>query len=239
MDQCSGDRELIALYAEWRTEHAWDHIDPGSRTAPVEVRRWIERELAKSRGLQPQESKTSPLGREHLVACSPQEAIAVLSLIRGMLPVVNVFFELGRQGTSFGREGVEALRLVDILHHARLQSVDQVIACLDLINEAVRRVTGDVTATLYALDDRGDCFIATQTQQSVLRVWQQAIASEEVLANPTSDELPAAASVAPFPVTRGAFPSSGLHPDRFDTAASGTSVDNRQGKDTARLPADS
>jgi hypothetical protein len=208
------------------------------RTAPVEVRRWIEHEMAKSLGLQPQDPRAGQLAREHLVACSPQEAIAVLSLIRGMLPVVNVFFELGRQGTSFGREGVEALRLVDILHHTRLQSVDQVIACLDIINEAVRRVTGDVAATLYALDDRGDCFIATQTQQSVLRVWQQAIAGEELPASPPGDGLPAAASVAPFSVTPDAFPSSTPHPDRFDMSASGTSANNRHGEDATRLRTD-
>ena len=207
-----GDGELIASFSGAGEESmlgitlTLEQI----RTAPVEVRRWIEHELAKSLGLQPQESKTSQLGREHLAACSPQEAIAVLSLIREMLPVVNVFFELGRQGTSFGREGVEALRLVDILHHARLQSVDQVIACLDVINEAVRRVTDDVAATVYALDDRGDCLIATQTQRSVFRIWQQAVVGEEIPASLSGEGLPAPTSVGPLPVTPSAFPSSGI-----------------------------
>ena len=97
-----------------------------------------------------------------MVACTPEVATAVLSLIRGMLPVVNVFFELGRKGTSLEEEGLEAFRLADMMHHTHLQSLEQLIACLDMINEAVRRVTGDIAATLYAVDERGNCFIATQ-----------------------------------------------------------------------------
>jgi hypothetical protein len=152
------------------------------RTAPVEVRRWIEQEIAKSIGLRSHDP--SQLEREHLVGCTPEVARTVLSLIRGMLPVVNVFFELGRKGTSLVEEGLEAFRLADMKHHTRLPSLDQVIACLDVINDAVRRATGDITATLYVVDNHGDCFIAIKTQQSVLRVWQEAIAGQAIGAAP-------------------------------------------------------
>ena len=117
------------------------------RTAPVEVRRWIERELTASLGIQPDFANAEQPRHEHLVACNLEEAAGVLSLIQGMLPVVNVFFELGRQGASLGTEGLEAFRLADIVQYTRLPSVSQAIACLEIINEAVRRVRDDKAAT--------------------------------------------------------------------------------------------
>ncbi len=167
------------------------------RTAPIEVRKWIEREFARSLGLEVHDPKATQAARQHLVACTPEEASAVFSLIRGMLPVVNVFFELGRKGTTLMDEELEAFRIVDMLHHTRLQHPDQVIACLDIINDAIRRVTGDAGATLYALDNSGDCFIATKTQQSVLRVWQEAIRSQTVGAAPDGASAAAVPSFAP------------------------------------------
>ncbi len=121
------------------------------RSAPLDVRRWIERELAASLGLRPGEVSAAQPQPEHLVACTLEEAAAVLSLIQGMFPVVNVFFELGRQGASVGSEGLEAFRLADILRHTRLQNMSQVTAFLDIINQAVRRVRADPAATLYVL----------------------------------------------------------------------------------------
>jgi hypothetical protein len=203
------------------------------RTAPVEVRRWITQEFARSMGLQPSESDVTQPGREHLIACSTEEALAVLAVIRDMWPVVNVFFELGRQGASFGSGGFEAFRLVDILHHTRLQNVDQVIACLNIINEAARRVTGDGAATLCALDDHGDCFIATQTQKSVLRVWQQSIAGEEI-----RDALDGAGLSTASPTSSSATPDT-LYRDRFGTAAAGAGLQNRQTDDATHQRPDS
>ena len=149
------------------------------RSAPLDVRRWIERELAASLGLRPGEVSAAQPQPEHLVACTLEEAAAVLSLIQGMFPVVNVFFELGRQGASVGSEGLEAFRLADILRHTRLQNMSQVTAFLDIINQAVRRVRADPAATLYVLDSRGDCIVAAQTQQNVSRLWRQVIGGPE------------------------------------------------------------
>jgi hypothetical protein len=70
------------------------------RTAPPDVRHWIEREVMASFG-QPSQPKDEPRG-EHLAVCSQAQAEAVLAQIQGVLPVVNVFFALGRQGAIFG-----------------------------------------------------------------------------------------------------------------------------------------
>lgn len=147
------------------------------RSAPVEVRRWIEREVMTSLGLQaaPAESKHG----EHLAACSEEQAAAILSQIQGVMPAVNVFFEFGRQGAIFGQSNIEAFRLLDIAHHTRLPDVAQVVACLDLINQAFGRACGDATAKFCGFDRDGHCFIAAETQQNILRLWQKVIASQQ------------------------------------------------------------
>ena len=58
------------------------------RSAPPEVRRWREEELAAIEDLP---------SRGRVVAVNLDEARAVLASILGMLPVVSVFFELGRK----------------------------------------------------------------------------------------------------------------------------------------------
>ncbi len=147
------------------------------RSAPPEVRRWLEKELLVSFGLQAPAAEASSA---RLVELSVDDASLVLSLIQGFIPIVNAFFELGREGASVGIQGVEAFRLVDILRHTRLQSIEQVINCLDAINQAVCRVRGDAEAVFYGLDGQGFCFIATRTQRSILRVWQHVVTERDL-----------------------------------------------------------
>jgi hypothetical protein len=149
------------------------------RTAPPEVRRWIEREVMASFG-QPSQPADEPHA-EHLAVCSYKEAEAVLAQIQAVLPVVNVFFELGRQGAIFGQPNIEAFRLLDIAHHTRLPDITQVVACLDIINQAFSNACGDVTARFCALDREGHCFIALETQQSILRLWHKVIARHQLV----------------------------------------------------------
>jgi hypothetical protein len=163
------------------------------RAAPPEVRRWLEQELAVALGLHTPEPSGVQLSSPHLIACTVEEAAQVLSLIEGILPVVNVFFELGREGGSAGIEGLEAFRLTDISQRARLQTLDQVGACLDAINNAIRRVRGDPNATLFGLDRRGYCLVAEETQRSIRRIWQQIVAERglEVSTAVPNEEGPA------------------------------------------------
>jgi len=147
------------------------------RNAPPEVRRWLDQEFMAAFGLQ---QPTAGVHAPQLAACSVEEAAAILSLIQGMLPVVNVFFELGREGISVEGEELTAFRLTDIVRHTRLQTLEQVIACLDTIGAAVQRVRGDSGAAFYGLDNRGHCFISAQTQRSILQVWQQVIATRNL-----------------------------------------------------------
>lgn len=149
------------------------------RNAPADVRRWIEREILTSMGQQPEPEDSSKTHTAHLAACSEQDVEAILSQIQGVLPAVNVFFEFGRQGATVGQPNIEAFRLLDIAHHARLQNVAQVLSCLDLINRALERVRDDADAQFCAFDREGHCFIRLETQQNILRIWQKVIASQQ------------------------------------------------------------
>ncbi len=189
------------------------------RAAPPEVRRWLEHELAVSLGLNPPAlpiTQPSP----HLAACTPEEAAQVLSLIQGMLPVVNVFFELGREGATPG-EGIEAFRLADIMRHTRLEAPDQVLVCLEVLDQAVRRVRNDPSAAFHAVDERGYCLVAAQTQRSIRAIWQQVVAQRELVrpatlrnnggplsARLTPDLFP---GVSPFPSASPSGPGEPLH----------------------------
>ena len=150
------------------------------RSAPAEVRRWIEHQVMASLGLgaeTPPPAAGTPTA--HLAAVTGEEAAAVLSQIEDVMPAVNVFFEFGRPGISFGQPAVMAFRLIDILHHTRLQNVGQVMACLDLINRALAQVRRDATARFCGFDNEGHCLIAPQTQASVAALWQNALTSQQ------------------------------------------------------------
>ncbi|MES2195704.1 MAG: hypothetical protein V4517_14900 [Pseudomonadota bacterium] len=162
------------------------------RNAPAEVRSWIEREVMTSLSRQAAPENDGKPHGEHLSACSEQDVAAILSQIQGILPAVNVLFEFGRQGLVVGQPDIRAFRLLDIAHHARLQNVGQVIACLDIINKAFSRVCGDPEAVFCGFDREGHCFIALETQQSIVKVWRQVVASQQ----PVATEQKAAASTA-------------------------------------------
>jgi hypothetical protein len=156
------------------------------RTAPAQVRQWIEHQVIASLGLSGEQPVTEQPQTHHLGICSDDEAAAVLAQIQGSLPAVNVFFEFGRPGISYGRPPMMAFRLIDILHHTRLQNVGQVITCLDAINQALAVVRHEANARFCVFDHEGHCFIAPETQQSILRLWQGMLASRQAASNVAS-----------------------------------------------------
>lgn len=150
------------------------------RTAPAEVQRWIEHEVMTSLGQQALSADGGKPHDEHLATCSAEEVAEILSQVQGVLPAVNVFFELGRQGAIVGQPNIQGFRLIDIAHHTRLQNVGQVIACLDIISQAFSRASGDATAQFCGFDREGRCFITRETQQSIRQLWQKVIANQQL-----------------------------------------------------------
>ncbi|MEY9357890.1 hypothetical protein ABH994_000611 [Bradyrhizobium yuanmingense] len=142
------------------------------RNAPAPVRQWIEQEVIAALGLAPRTPAAAPPQVPHLVACSVEDMAGVLEHIRGALPAVNVLFELGRPGISFGRPAVMTFRLMDLLHHTRLSDVSEVMTCLDMINQALTEVKKDASVRFCGFDNEGHCLIAPQTQASIATLWQ-------------------------------------------------------------------
>ena len=148
------------------------------RSAPIEVRRWLQQEIAASLGMSGVHEAAGPAA-EHLVVCGPEEAAAIFGAIREMPPVVAVFFELGREGEGGGQGQGSVHGIANMMRHAHLQNVEQLDACLQVINQAVRSLRGDPGATLYVLDPRGFCVIAAPSQKAIQQVWLQ-LASQSI-----------------------------------------------------------
>lgn len=151
------------------------------RNAPVPVRQWIEHEVIASLGLTPKAPTATPTQTQtaHLATCSVEDAAGILDRIQSVLPAVNVFFEFGRPGVGYGQPQVMAFRLIDILHHTRLTNVDQVMACLGMINDALTEIKSDPSARFCGFDNEGHCFIPPQTQAAIAAVWQTVIARQQ------------------------------------------------------------
>ena len=157
------------------------------RNAPKEVRQWIEHEVIASLGLAAEAPRPQPAQAVHLSACSEEEAAAILAQVRGMLPAVNVFFEFGRPGVAYGQPPVMAFRLLDILHHTKLQNMGQVMACLEQINDAFVRLRGEANVRFCGFDNEGHCFVAPETRVSIASLWHQVIAGQQAAA----EQMPA------------------------------------------------
>jgi len=154
------------------------------RNAPPDVRRWIEHQVLSSLGLGAETPPTPSLPPQsaHLVALTIDDAARVLMQIQGMLPAVNVLFEFSRPGIAFGQPPVMMFRLIDILHHTRMQNISQVMACLETINQALAEIKGDPSARFCGFDNVGHCLITPETQRAIASLWQNVIAKQHGVA---------------------------------------------------------
>ncbi|HWL82216.1 MAG TPA: hypothetical protein VNR89_14805 [Roseomonas sp.] len=183
------------------------------RAAPPQVRQWLEQEIAAALGLPGMAAPAMHPEPPHLVGCGAREVEAIFSLIQGLLPVANVFLELGRDTGRRLPNGMHAFGLLDIQSHARLGSPEQVLNCLEIANRALRQVSGDAHATLYGLDDRANCFVAEATHQNIRQFWQQMISGTE------AGTLPGRADGMRIPVTPREMEARGATPMGGDGAA--------------------
>lgn len=169
------------------------------RTAPIEVRRWIENELAESLGMHT--STLPPVHHEQLVTCSAQEVGQIFDFIQGMPPVVNVLLELGRAAGSRLPGNIVMSPLQAIATRAHLQAAPQVITCLKIINEALQQFRGNDDALLCAVDEEARCYVAAETQTHIQEMWRAIVAAHA----DASAARPIRATSAP-PYTVGPVP---------------------------------
>ncbi len=164
------------------------------RSAPKEVRQWIEHQVIASLGIAAEAPEPMLTQATHLAALNQEEAAAVLAQVRGMLPAANVFFEFGRPGIVFGQPPVMTYRLIDILNHTKLQNIGQVMTCLEALDNAVARLRGQPYIRFCGFDNEGHCFVAPETQQAIAALWHEVIASQQGTgrAEPATGFAPAA-----------------------------------------------
>ncbi|MBV9373564.1 MAG: hypothetical protein JO320_00615 [Alphaproteobacteria bacterium] len=131
------------------------------KSAPPEVRRWIEREAAAAlTALSRPEPDPSHPDSASLAACTPEEAAEVYDLIKGNFLLSQVLFELARE-TPGNRGGppLHALSLADMLRHTRLADGDHLVDCFGAITQAFRTVRNDPEASLFGFDQYGQVWI--------------------------------------------------------------------------------
>lgn len=150
------------------------------RNAPPEVRHWIEHHVLSELGLGATAPPvpTPPVQSAHLAALTVDDAARLLARIENVLPAVNVLFEFGRPGIAFGQPPVMMFRLIDILHHTRLQTINQVMACLETINAALTEISRDPSARFCGFDNVGHCLVTPETQRAIATLWQGVIAKQ-------------------------------------------------------------
>jgi hypothetical protein len=156
------------------------------RTAPPEVRRWVEREIAASLGaLGGPERAPAPPHAPSLAACSAQEALQLFEMLKGDFLLAQVFFELARE-TPPGRAAapLHAIDIADMLRHTRLADGDRLADCLGAIDRAFREIRGDAEATLFGFDAAGHVYVHETTHHSVRRLWEQLAARPGAAAEP-------------------------------------------------------
>lgn len=158
------------------------------RNAPPPVRQWIENEVTEALGLsEPKAAPAATPQEAHMIACTAEDAEAILAQIQEVLPAVNVFFEFGRPAISYGEPPVMVFRLLDIMYHTRLRDIGQVTACLQMIGDALAKLRRDPSVRFCGFDHEGHCFIPVQTQQSIATLWQK-IAARQQDVEPSPDK---------------------------------------------------
>jgi hypothetical protein len=150
------------------------------KSAPPEVRRWIEHEVTAALAVLSQsERDPSQLHAAALAACTPQEAAETYELIKGNFLLSQVFFELAREMPgSRGAGPLLALGLADMLRHTRLADGDRLVECFTAINQAFQAVRNDPEASLFGFDQYGQVWIHQTTHDSIRELWQQLFHSQ-------------------------------------------------------------
>jgi hypothetical protein len=162
------------------------------KSAPPEVRRWIEREAAAAlASLSWPDPDASHPHAAALAACTVEETAEVYELIKGNFLLSQVFFELGREMPgNRGGPPLHALSLADMLRHTRLADGDRLVDCFSAITQAFRTVRNDPEAALFGFDQYGQVWIHQMTHDSIRELWEQLfhrqppIAGERAMATP-------------------------------------------------------
>lgn len=153
------------------------------KSAPADVRRWMEAEIVKAlagttvAGDAPLPDSPEDLQRA-LAAGTAQEMHETFNRIASNSIVARVFFELAREpGSKTRGMPFHVVDFVDVMRHLQFAEAQQVLACLDAINQAFQQARRDPQASLFALDEAGHIFLHELTFHAIRQVWQQLVAA--------------------------------------------------------------
>ena len=171
------------------------------RSAPPEVRRWIEREITAALAvLNRSDHDPSQVHAAALATCLLQEALQLFEMIKGNFLLSQVFFELARDmPNSHGAAPLHPLSVVDILRHRRLGDGDRLVDCFTAINQAFQTIRNDPEATLFGFDQQGHVFIHQATHDSIRQLWDQLYAAHAPMAGFTPPHLGTSEDIAQHP----------------------------------------
>ncbi|HTJ02978.1 MAG TPA: hypothetical protein VL492_09295 [Methylovirgula sp.] len=186
------------------------------KAAPPEVRRWMESEIVKAlaggfsvraddaaQTVTPSPETVESL-RRALASGTASEMQDTFKRVSGNSIVARVFFELARDtGLTAGGAPLHVVNIVDVMRHVQFVEAQQVLTCLDAINQAFQQVRRDPQASLFALDDAGHIFLHELTYHGIRQMWQQ-----QVLSHP----WPASGHMAQAPASTSAPPSGRQEP---------------------------
>ena len=155
------------------------------RSAPPEVRRWLEHEIAAAvAGLGRPEHDPAQVRAAGLAACTPDEAVQIFELIKDNFLLAQVYFELAREmPSSRSAPPLHALSIADMLSHTRLADGDRLADCFTAINQVFQQIRGAPDAALFGFDQYGHVYVHETTHHSIRRVWEQLLAAHSAIAN--------------------------------------------------------
>ena len=127
------------------------------RSAPPEVRRWMENQVAAALGaFEPAPHRPAPSPEPALSACSPEEAAHLLGLIGSDTPAGRIFLELGRKAIACAGTSLSAVSIGEFARRLRLATGDHLIKSLSDINTAFQNLRGTAGAR-FRLRSIGPC----------------------------------------------------------------------------------
>ncbi len=154
------------------------------KSAPLEVRRWMETEIVKALTGEPAAAGDAPSPesaerlQSALSAGTSTEMEETFRRVSNDSIIARVFFELARD-TRFSGNATpfHVVALVDVMRHLQLVEAQQVLTCLDTINQAFQQIRRDPHASLFALDETGHIYLHDLTYHGIRQVWQQLVAA--------------------------------------------------------------
>ena len=147
------------------------------RSAPPEVRRWIEtaiisalREVATP---QPQPAHSS-----ELASCTPDEALALFELVRSDFAAAQVLFEFAREPPlPNSPRPLHAFGIGEFKRKLRL-SDDRLADCFGTISQAFTQVRNDAEAVLLGFDASNHVYMHEAAHVSIRSVWERLTGAE-------------------------------------------------------------